>query len=158
MLDAETTSEYVIHTDFEQQELLRQRTLLLRVYVHCLSCARCRWVVNFSLRPLYPPRRNSDTRWIGSYIDPRDSPGESEKRKLSWLLLIWIMTHNRLVLRPSAIQLRLWIVIFNRNGRNLTCVIKVTARCTDGDVLIHICVPFKFSRMRSTWLWGNSWT
>ena len=34
MLDAETTSEYVIIIDFEQQVWLRERALLLVVYVH----------------------------------------------------------------------------------------------------------------------------
>ena len=99
-------------------------------YIACLVLDAGEWSTSRSGR-FSPPRRNSDTRWMGDCIGPRHSPGESEKRKLSWLLFIWIMTQNRVVLQPSAIQLRLWILIFNRTGRNLTCVINVTVPCTD---------------------------
>jgi hypothetical protein len=32
---------------------------------------RWRWVVNFTLRPLYPRRKNPGTHWIGSWVGLR---------------------------------------------------------------------------------------
>jgi hypothetical protein len=40
-----------------------------------------RWVVNFTLRPLYPQRRISCTHWIGGWVGPRVGLYVVAKRK-----------------------------------------------------------------------------
>lgn len=38
--------------------------------IHNLS-NRCKWLISFTSRPLYPCKKRPDTHWIGAWVDPR---------------------------------------------------------------------------------------
>jgi len=50
---------------------LRRHVGGIEVELHSLlNLVPCRWVVNFTFRPLYPSCRNPDTHWIGGCVGP----------------------------------------------------------------------------------------
>jgi hypothetical protein len=44
--------------------------------------SRWRWLVSFTLRPLYPRGKNSGTHWIGGWVCPRAGLDDVAKRKI----------------------------------------------------------------------------
>jgi hypothetical protein len=43
--------------------------------------ATWRWVVSFTIRPLYSRERAADTRWIRGWVDPRAESGRGDEEK-----------------------------------------------------------------------------